>query len=337
MKILKYIALLIFSALWFTGCSKDLAQWLFEKGLIKDDYRYGDLYRMSNLAEFRVPVGKCIKSNQNSPLLPIKLTLAGDSFTEEGRIDSLDFPVKSFKRTHGAQTGLAIPDPQLENVLIIETVERHFRERFTQPWEGILVENSKPEEGKWYDYLLQLRIPYNTERNEAVLFGYDWVMRIREWKAALNFRLFGRTDAKVALSKNKEHLVYQLAVAPGISSSFAIISQSEIDTLVKNVNRTVSFYKQAGFERVALSIIPNKASILASDLGTYNYLIKRIQSNPDLQADIIDIYSDYAVLKNQVYEKGDTHWNCLGKSIWLGKVNDYLQKSSVEESFSLKY
>jgi hypothetical protein len=73
---MKYFFLIIFAFLWYLGFSKDLAQWLFEKNIAKDDYRYGDLYRLSNLSQFRIPVEKCTTPqtsktpNTNLILLP---------------------------------------------------------------------------------------------------------------------------------------------------------------------------------------------------------------------------------------------------------------------------
>ncbi len=96
-KIFVILILIIFSFLWLLGCSGDLTKLLSEKGYIKDDYRYGDLYRLSNLPQFRVPVEKC----QNPQLEKIKntnLILLGDSFTEEGRIGNEHFITENFKR-----------------------------------------------------------------------------------------------------------------------------------------------------------------------------------------------------------------------------------------------
>ena len=91
---MKYVFLLLFAFLWYLGFSKDLAQWLFEHNFAKDDYRYGDLYRLSNLAQFRVAVDKCVSTKiEKTP--NTSLILLGNSFTEAGRIDSNNCPCKS--------------------------------------------------------------------------------------------------------------------------------------------------------------------------------------------------------------------------------------------------
>ncbi len=77
-----------------------------------------------------------------------------------------------------------------------------------------------------------------------------------------------------------------------------------------------------GFNEVYLSIIPNKVSILAPNLGDYNYVLERIQQHPDLKAKYLDIYSIFKKQSQKVYSKSDTHWNCNGSSIWQGVVND---------------
>jgi hypothetical protein len=145
-------------------------------------------------------------------------------------------------------------------------------------------------------------------------------MKIREMKAELNLWLFGKTDDKVKLHNG--HLLYYLDINPGISSCFDKIEKSEIDLMVKNVNLTYEYYKSLGFDEVYLSIIPNKTSVLAQDLGEYNHLIERMEGNKDLKMPVISVYADF--MKKNLYLKGDSHWNCEGQQIWIDKVNERL-------------
>ncbi|MFN3488998.1 MAG: hypothetical protein ACK4YV_07680, partial [Emticicia sp.] len=62
-------------------------------------------------------------------------------------------------------------------------------------------------------------------------------------------------------------------------------------------------------------------SILGTDLGEYNHLIERVQQHSDLKTPFFDIYTPYHHSKNVLYEKGDSHWNCEGKQMWLDLVN----------------
>lgn len=331
MKIFKYIALIFFASLWLAGMSVDVNKWLFEQGWIQDDYRYGDLYRMSNLPDFRVPIQKCT-STKTSPKDNLNLIVAGDSFTEEGRIDSANFGLTSYHWMFVASPSYIPLERTKSNVLVIETVERHVRERFAKPWKELKVDpiNIVSTETSLIEKILAFDLPYNTERHESMLFASDFFLKIKEWKATLNYKLFDRIDPKVNLNATGDHLVYYLPSEPGISSAFETISSEEIDTLVENINKTKTYYESLGFDKVVLSIIPNKTSILASDLGNYNHLVERIQTYPKLETEIIDMYSPFMRGKASLFDKGDTHWNCDGKSIWIDKLNTILTEVELE-------
>lgn len=327
---LRYILILVFGLLWFTGCSADLAKWLYKHDIIHDDYRYGDLYRLSNLPQFKVPVEKCV-TPQSRRSKNVQLVLAGDSFTEAGRIEQDHFDVKVFDRTKVFAPQQVQRQDDVKRILIIETTERHFRERFTQPWEQVnLVDHpvtaSKEEFKRTTDELLELRIPYETERHEAVLFSSDFMLMFKEWKALLNYKVFNRVSESVRLSSDGKNIFYGVDSKPGISSCFDEVPDKEINDLVNNVNTTYAYYKKMGFDEVYLSIIPNKTSILGSDLGAYNHLVERIQDHPTLQMPYIDMMTPMMKGGEKLFDKGDTHWNCEGKQIWINEVNKRLAK-----------
>jgi hypothetical protein len=327
LKSLKYIALVLFAFLWFLGCSKDASSWLYKKGITKDDYRYGDLYRMFNLPQFKELKETCL-STEKGQKINTHLVLAGDSFTEKGRIDSSFFTAKNYDYIRVDEQSEIKLDTSQYNLLIIEIVERHFRERFANQWKGVnVVENlsvEKPSLG-FFQRLIDLKMPYSTELHESVLFGYDAMMMVREWKATLTYKLFGRVDKGVKLNKSEEHLLYSLPSEPGISSAFEEIKDEDVDELVEHVNLTNSFYKTVGFDKVVLSIIPNKTSLLGTDLGTYNRLVERIQNNKNLEMSVIDLYTPFMKMGASAYAKGDTHWNCNGQTVWVDKANALLQ------------
>ncbi len=326
-KIFRLGALIVFSLLWYLGFSGSMAKWLHDKGITQDDYRYGDLYRMSNLAQFKAPLERC-SVPQNPPSGNTSLIIMGDSFTEKERIEKNHFSgLDSYNRYFITDTINVKLDTSKRNILIIETVERHFRERFAKPFTNLQVSVNQPilkknKEETLKEKVLNYEVPYNTERHESILFSSDFFLIFKEWKAWLNWKLFNRLDEKVMLSKNEKHLLYQLDAQPsGINSCFDKISEEEIKLMVDNLNLTYQFYKNAGFDEVYLSIIPNKTSILGTDLGEYNHLIERIQKNSALKISCFDIYTPYHHSKKILYEKGDSHWNCEGKQMWLDLVN----------------
>jgi hypothetical protein len=313
----------LFAFLWFLGCSKDVSVWLFEEGLTKDDYRYGDLYRMSNLSQFKELKETC-QSNIKGEKVNTHLVLAGDSFTEKGRIDSSFFIAENYNYIRiDEQSNIKLDTSQF-NVLIIEVVERHFRERFANQWSGLKIVQDLTDEVpelSIFHRLVDMKMPYSTELHESVLFGYDVMMKVREWKATLNYKLFSRVDKGVKLNKTEEHLLYYLPSKPGISSAFDAIKNKEIEVLVGTVNKTYNYYKGLGFDKVVLSIIPNKTSLLGKDLGNYNKLVERIQNNKNLEMPMLDLYSPFTKMGTAAYAKGDTHWSCKGQAIWLELAN----------------
>jgi hypothetical protein len=325
-EVVKYIALIFFGFLWFLGCSRSAGIKLGKEGFIKDDYRYGDLYRMANLPDFKERREKC-SVQYPKKIAGTHLIIAGDSFTEEGRIE--DEYLKSEKLTRVRVDGYTSVklDKRDKNILIIETVERHFRERFAAVWKAVLINKELEQKEKvWYKKVLEWEMPYSEERHEAILFGYDWTMKVREWKALLNYRIFDRVDDKVVLNKTREHLLYYLPVRSGINSAFDPISDEDVAVLVKYVNETYAYYLAQGFDEVILSVIPNKESILGNDLGIYNELIKRIQQHQHLKMPVIDTYTPFEKLGKAAYAKGDTHWSCQGQQVWIDAVNQLLNE-----------
>ena len=81
-----------------------------------------------------------------------------------------------------------------------------------------------------------------------------------------------------------------------------------------------------GFEDVYLSIIPNRVSLLAPELGIYNHLVERVQDNPNLNMRTLDIFHIYQKNPLQYLSKSDTHWTVKGRNEWLKMINIELEK-----------
>ena len=325
-RVIKYLAILFFGFLWFLGCSRSSVVYLVDNGIVKDDFRYGDLYRLSNLSAYKMPIEKC-----NAPFtgkkVAMSLYLAGDSFTEEGRVKPSEYATDSYQRVFVAEPNYNLVLDKGKKILIIETVERHFRERFTNaPWNDWRTPESKVELKKppffegVYQRILALEVPYYEEMHEAVVFSSRWALKIKELKADFAYKVFNRTDPAVNVVKNE--LVYDLDVEPGISSVYDVVTNDEINRLVKNANATYERYITMGFDEVYLSVIPNKTSLLIKNDTDYNNLIERFESNPNLKMPLISVWNEFS--KKNYYEKGDSHWNCEGQKIWVDKVNERL-------------
>ena len=325
-KILIYLSLILASFLWFLGCSKSVPKAMFKAGLLKDDFRYGDLYRLSNLNEFKEKQVKC-KASTLENIENLSLCIAGDSFTEKERIDSSDFGLKNYVRLFGPSPETGYKLKPGKNILIIETVERHFRERFEKPYSAVFLDRNIPNEKK--EPILEQAIHYNLPYSEAAhqnnLFGFDFMLKIKEWKAAMNLSLFTKVDPRVYLSKDGKHIFYYLDKEKGNTSGFEAIADSSINKYVVNLNATYAYYRKMGFDEVYISIIPNKSSIIEPGT-TYNYLVSKIETHGGLKMPILSVYNAYSKAGAGAYALGDSHWSCQGRQIWLNAVNEKIRK-----------
>jgi hypothetical protein len=59
MKILRYVILAVGCLIWTVGLSPAILPWLWKEQVVEDGYQYGDLYKLSNLPEFRDPRKQC--------------------------------------------------------------------------------------------------------------------------------------------------------------------------------------------------------------------------------------------------------------------------------------
>lgn len=335
MKVLRYLVLAAAGLLWLGGCSRVVMQQLYQVGFIPDDYRFGDLYRLSNLPQFKDPVERCPPAtypDSTRSAARTDLYIIGDSFTEPERIAQADLPVSSLHYFHWDKDKSCPVRLRADrrNVLLIQSVERHFREHIQQPITNIIVDTSrngmsvtKPTKPNWRRAIIEfIKAEGIEDRLETTLFSRNVFLWFRELKATLNLNWFDRVAPTVALSSNRQTLFSDLDMNPEkrYNSSFAPLTDAEVNTLVDSLNRAADRYRQAGFNQVLLSIIPNKASIMEPDQRTYNHLIERIQQHSNLRLPFVDTYTTYRRSHVPVYAKGDTHWNCEGRRIWLDTV-----------------
>ena len=327
MRFLRYAILVIAIILWAGGLFGSVSHWLYETGVITDEYRYGDLYRLSSLSQFKQAQPVCESTNRSSDTASTHLYLIGDSFTEPERINKSDFQVSHFQRVSWGNQQRVQLDPNKRNILLIESVERHFRQHFEHPIAEIVVEadtGRTPVE----QLTVAKRISSDfhrtdvEERLEATLFSHDWAFWFKELKAALTLNWFDRANTKVSLSHNKKQIFLNLDTDTTLKnvSSFSTLTNREVNTLVDSVNSVAAQYRRLGFDAVYLSIIPNKASILEAHRPDYNHLIERVQSTPRLSVPTIDIYDAFRQAPASPYQKGDTHWTCEGQNVWLQRV-----------------
>ena len=334
-KIAKYFILIIALYFLIQAYSPFVYQEIGGKlKLFPDDYRYGDLYRLSYLPQFKEEATKCKPaaiSEKFDVIVSANLFIIGDSFTEAERVSERDFPIEKYQYIHWAKKTTIQLDTTKSNILILETVERTCKEHFSS-----IANNFLSQKDEASNLTLKKKIEQKTtkiektivppgieERLTHTLFNYDFFLWFRELKASLNLNIFGRTEDEVVLSNDKTQIFYaDEADSTNIHSAFYPVNQADIDLLIKNINQTREQYLQEGFDEVYLSIIPNKVSILSPDLGKYNHLVERIQQDPRVKTPIIDTYSVFKMSPQKYYLKSDTHWNCEGRDVWLEKTNN---------------
>jgi hypothetical protein len=334
-KVFKYIILIIAIYLWLQAYSPILYK---ASRLFPDDYRNGDLYHLSYLPQFKEKLNPCFQINKARPKIKVNLFVIGDSFTEDQRVNKNDIIAANYYYTHwNKQTDIQLDTTQ-KNILILETVERTFKEHFSVEVNNfnIATIDKKNDVDKSWKKLLKDKIVFLIsfvfpksegieQRFEASLFSYDLFLKVRELKATLNNVFFERVEKSVILSKDKNNIFFsEEASSIDSHSAFYPFHDREKVAFVTNINATRNKYLAMGFDEVYLSIIPNKVSILAPSLGSYNHLIEKIQSNPSLETPIIDTFSEFKKNPSKYYLKSDSHWTCEGRDIWLKKVNDIL-------------
>ncbi|KAA6438653.1 hypothetical protein FEM33_18505 [Dyadobacter flavalbus] len=333
MKFLKYAFLFLGSLIWAVGLSPGLLSEAGKLNLIKDSYRFGDLYRLSNLAQFKDPRTECAayKTPAKAASQKIHLYIIGDSFTEKQRIGKKDFAVDAYTYVHWNEFLHLKTDPSETNILLLESVERHFREKMKDTIRNLIPdETTFVSEGTPPRFMNRLDNAFRSrsteDRLDELLFQNDLILTLKEWKSAFNYRFFSRVNKGVTLVNNDENIVYYMDTdTPNITSSFSRINETEIDSIVQNINGSQDFARNLGFDHVILSVIPNKVSVLTTESAEYNNLINRVYAHPELKVPFIDVLTDFRKMGSSAYLKGDSHWTCEGQYLWLDKVNAFIK------------
>lgn len=335
LKVIKYFVLIIATYLWLQAYSPLIYKW---SRLFPDDYRNGDLYHLSYLPQFKEKLPTCESEKNNKNLQNANLYVIGDSFTEEQRVSKNDIKAAKYLNVHwNNQVDIQL-DTTKKNILILETVERTFKDHFSKEVTNLNLGSRKEQvltNKSWkraikddIDEIVTFIFPEKDsieQRFEASLFSYDFFLKFRELKATLNHLIFGRVEKKVILSKDESNIYFsEEASSTDSHSAFYPLSDIEKDTLISKINATRQQYLKAGFDEVYLSIIPNKVSILSPNLGEYNRLIERVQGDSKLNIPIIDTFSEFKKQPSIYYLKSDSHWTCEGRNVWLNKVNKIL-------------
>lgn len=163
------------------------------------------------------------------------------------------------------------------------------------------------------------------------MFNYNFLIFPRQVKAVLNYTLFNRASGDVVISDDGNYLFYKITTMQNnLCSSYDRLGSNEVSTIVASLDTIYDHYKQAGFDEVYFSAIPNPASILQP--APYNNLIPLIQNHPKMKMPSIDMYTLFKQAQEpaSLYRAGDTHWSNRGLHLWLQQVNNILRKRKQE-------
>lgn len=338
-------------------------------GWFRSDRRYGDLYGRAFLPYFRKHYHQTgsVRADSCGVAKRMNLYAIGDSYLWMFA-DSAKFycGVDRFTsaKTNKREKLSVVLDSSKINVLLFEISERNIRSIFSDSlYIGDMVRpqhqgsqttidnmdmtdqagHDKPGSphsrqvphsmigsSKVMDLVFNKDINTNLESN---LWDVSWFTPVKEFKAAVNYNLFGVVDKGVYVSTDRHRLYFNETIDTAyLSSSFKPVPENTVDSIVDKLNDLYLKARSTGFRKVYLSIIPNPVSLLEPRFQglVYNRLVDRIQQSPRLKISYIDLLPVFSKWKEDVYYRADTHWTPFGAQVWLDEFNKELYKT-VEE------
>lgn len=355
----RIIALFVFlfsSAILIISSSEKGMHWITQGRYARNDvwgadkYRFGDLYGISYLSDFRIEKDTQLlplPEKIDSALKDYDLTILGDSYLYSSfQVNPAYFNrVKSlqFYRWSDTQTHLIPAKKGNKQVLLIECVERNMwdrmnladtRLRLDHPMPEKLVQDRSVKESIFYqldrfDAGVKKAIYHPTlESNlDFVLFNLGILGWIKELKADFTWRILGRTNPDVCVSKDGKFLYLEETVNPEKkTSSFKPLEPNQVDLMVKNLQEIESYYLSNGYDEVIFSLIPNPVAVLGTELNAPNLALEKIKLHPKLGVKLLDPSKALKQNARMNFYQSDSHWTLRGAQIWLKEFNQVLDK-----------
>ncbi len=317
-KIISFIAGCCFVLILMAGSN---SRWFDSfMNYVPSPYRYGDLYLFSSTPGYR----KLLKPVKLKSPVGVKnknysLTIIGDSYLAD--LDSSFFSSDKYHFIPWNDTPDTINklDKNKKNILIIESSERYIRWRFKHNNLVIIGKKTQQKEGSEIKLLAENNLQY-------MLTHFDFELPFKELKTSIYLKYFDKFSPMVARPDGSGRLYLEETInQENNASSFNPITDIEIESLVENLNKIRAELLVCGFDEIYISIIPSPASIYKSSYLPYNHLIERVEQHPKVKFKIIDIYKPFKQEKMSLYFNSDSHWNYLGKTMWLIKANQIFE------------
>ncbi|KQS27007.1 hypothetical protein [Dyadobacter sp. Leaf189] len=333
------LILLLFSGIILSaGLSETLQRKLYDRGFIPDQYRFGDLYNITNLSRFKELNWQLADDLLESDK-PVNRSKSTDLFTIGDSFTTMDTSFYAGRRNYhiwlGTKVDTVTLDPSVRSIVVIELIERTIQERLRSDYARLYIDRGFQVRGKskrtvkehaglagsFWENNLNREI---NQRLEFILFNSSLALKAKEIKANLMLSWFGRTHPGSIISRNGGSLFYEIEASPHSPlSPYQQLSDADIDSVVIHMNRIRSHYLHAGFSEVYFCFIPNKVTVCEPDRLPHNHQITRISRNPRLKAPLLNIH-DYLLPHPEWFHKSDGHWNVHGKRLWLKRVNGML-------------
>ena len=310
------------------SCMRIVTQWMYSgTGLLSSDrYRYGDLYGMTYLEQFKLP-----KDEQKLPLhktdtllRDVELSVIGDSYT----YSFLQEHPLTFQRTaryHFVQfeEHNALPLPSNSNrkkIVLIEVVERNaWNTLEVNVLKKCVATNPHEEPSKVF---VEKPIESNLD---FLFFDHAVFTSIKQVKADMNFQLFGKVSDGAVVSKDGQFLYLKETVSGNsTSNSFHSISKEEYATLELRLNQINDYFTSKGFDEVWLVVAPNPARILQTEGKTPNRLFDFLTNSKSLKLKFINLVPILTKQAAQHFFRSDSHWNQQGAALYREVINQEL-------------
>lgn len=340
--LLRFLLVFASAGILVLGLSHRLQRKLDTIGLVPNQYRFGDLYNISNLEKFKevnLEANTALTENDkpSKRFTNVDLYTIGDSFTTMDT--SFYAGDDNFHIWLGMNVDTVKLNPEKHSLLVIEVIERTIQERLKGEYRKLYIDKGFQVSGAYASQaLIHKPAPKSIwwekfhdgidQRLEFLLFNFDLFLKIKELKSEIMLSWFNRTHQGALISSNHDHLFYDIeASLKSPLSPFQTLSSADIQSVVTNMNLIRAHYVNLGFKEVYFCFVPNKVTVCEPDRALHNNQIERIETHPALVTPILSIHRE--VRKHpDWFHKGDGHWNASGKRLWLGTVNDLVQRTS---------
>lgn len=337
-----YLAVVLFALFILVGGKIKTFGRIFLPTQSEKNISYGDLYTISELNDFHLPI-PTVKSTNKSSMENANIFAFGDSFLgSHFGIKNLPSLLEDNLKMPVFAVPVAVENPlaYLESInykkgaakiVIVESVERYAVNRglaYTTPTKSPTNISSWRKRVNDLDYAI-----FDTTDIDYFFKHNIFINPIRLFLKNLNFSLFGRIDSRISVfSLNPPMLFYfeevnfdkniqNAKLAPKVANNIKILGE-----ILKNKYNLDMVYV----------VIPNKYTIYnyLDKHGSYNYFIPRLQSELSKQkVNYVDLYTPYMLNRTNerpLYYPNDSHFAPLGKEIMaeeLGKkIKQILKK-----------